>query len=578
MLIPYKASRKVPTCRLTTTGQQLLDSGGVVQTCEAAQLPLAEHRVATFTACRAASRTIKTKETSSCHATAELKDIIPTREEADRFVQTYLRTFQTVFGIIYVPSFRRDYQDFWNDADSVSQEFVIILMAVICIGSASCPEDSASPLRPRVVQWLSFISTYLISSKTPRGLNSIRIHCLHFLACQAASIKSSYSGTSGSTLLQPAMQLGLHIEPTSNSSQLLCPPVELECRRRLWATVLELEAQASMDRGTQLLIDSDDYTCRPPSNVDDASLQSTVPVAPMPMDQYTQCSMQILLTKSLPARLKIARFLNGPQTGDMFQKALDLSSSLSEALEATAALTDAYRMSSRPPTSFQTSVLNLFVQRFMLSLHLPFAPRAKSNLTYYYSQKVCFDMAISLAPLSTPTSSKDEFGCLQLRSSGPFRSVPRQCALYLCSELAQATIAGGPGCLSPPPTSLSTIRATIQRYVELGIARLAEGERSYSCLVLMSCLVRYTDAVRAGSAAPRSLVATELRQMLDRIYAILSTRARAVAPCLYATPQSSTAMIFGDGFDWPHMEACKSGMAEYSNLQEWPEYNYVPLP
>lgn len=543
----------------------------LMPTGEAAQMP--EQEMATFAACKAASKTIKGIETTlASHAKTQWKDIMPTREEADRFVQAYLRTFQTVFGIVHVPSFRQHYQAFWNDADSPSQDFAMTLMAVICIGTAcsSCPDEAAT-LRPRVIQWVSAISTYLSSSEAPHDLDGLRIHCLHFSACQTCSIKPCRNGLLSGSLLQAAMQIGLHIEP-SETSRPLYPPLELECRRRLWATVLELEIQASMDHGTLLLVDSDDYTCRPPSNIDDTSLEGAVPATPMRMDQYTQCSMQVLLTKSLPARLRIARFLNGPSSGDMYQKALDLSASLAETIHATAALVDTYRMSSRPPTTFQTSLLHLFLHRFMLALHLPFASHAnKSNLAYYYSQKVCFDTALSLLPPYHPTAGSDDFGRLQLRGSGPFRSVPRQCALYLCGELVQPTTAS---CLSPTsrPVASPSIRPAVRRYVELAVARLAEGERSFRCVALVSCLVAHASAVRGGPVAAESLliVAVALRKILKRCHGILNQRAQAMAQNFNVTPQSSAATVFGDAFDWP--ESCKMGMTDDLDLQDWSEY------
>lgn len=95
--------------------------------------------------------------------------------------------------------------------------------------------------------------------------------------------------------------------------------------------------------------------------------------------------------KTIPVRLKIARFINSFRSEHSFEKALTLSTELSAVLKSCSVLIEVYCMSSTPPTAFQTKLFDLLVQRFLLALHNPFAVKAMFNPLYYYLRKVCLE-------------------------------------------------------------------------------------------------------------------------------------------------------------------------------------------
>jgi hypothetical protein len=122
-----------------------------------------------------------------------------------------------------------------------------------------------------------------------------------------------------------AMHMGVRIDADNHSFSRMTSS-DIESRRRLWATILELEVQSSMDCGGLPSIDGDDYDCALLSNIDDASLEAGRPagstLASKPMDQFTQFSIQILLMKTIPVRLKIAKFVNNFRAENSFEMAL----------------------------------------------------------------------------------------------------------------------------------------------------------------------------------------------------------------------------------------------------------------
>lgn len=83
-------------------------------------------------------------------------------------------------------------------------------------------------------------------------------------------------------------------------------------RRRIWATVLELNVQLSVDAATTALIGLSEYDTGPPCNLDDEVLdRATTTLPPLqPRDCFTTLSLQILILQPFPSRLR----LNEPST------------------------------------------------------------------------------------------------------------------------------------------------------------------------------------------------------------------------------------------------------------------------
>ena len=131
---------------------------------------------------------------------------------------------------------------------------------------------------------------------------------------------------------------GFHRDPTNYPKM---APFNVEIRRRLWATVLEIALQSSLDSGMPPLISSDDYDTLAPKNIDDSEIMEDSEIGPKakPSTTYTQTSIQIILLRSLLKRLAIARLINHFRSKPSYEDVLRLSSELSDILrDSTVAL------------------------------------------------------------------------------------------------------------------------------------------------------------------------------------------------------------------------------------------------
>jgi hypothetical protein len=102
--------------------------------------------------------------------------------------------------------------------------------------------------------------------------------------------------TNAGTAVRMAMSMGLHCDPNEFPNISI---FEGEQRRRLWATVVEIDLQTSLMSGCPALIREGDYNAVPPANLDDLQLYEEMTEHPVPksLDEWTDTILQVLLTK-----------------------------------------------------------------------------------------------------------------------------------------------------------------------------------------------------------------------------------------------------------------------------------------
>jgi hypothetical protein len=61
----------------------------------------------------------------------DLRTCIPSKELCHQLKQAYFRTFEGVFRILHVPSFERDYDQYWEDPQVASESFLVRLLLVV---------------------------------------------------------------------------------------------------------------------------------------------------------------------------------------------------------------------------------------------------------------------------------------------------------------------------------------------------------------------------------------------------------------------------------------------------------------
>lgn len=440
---------------------------------------------------------------------------IPPREACDQLVQCYFRTFESVLRVLHVPTFFRDYEEYWKDPPSAKPSVTIKILLVCAIGTTFYTGDEQRRLRSSASQWIQATEYWMSSphEKSRLNLTGIQIHILLLLARQMCSIDGDLIWMPAGTLLRSAMHCGLHRDPSHFPK---ISPFHIEMRRRLWATVLEITVQSSLDIGMPPMISSDDFDTLPPSNINDDDIGDgeSEPPRPRPLTEFTQTSMQIALNETLPLRLEITRLVNSLRSDISYDDTLRLSGELTNVCRSKALLFQGFLASSHAINQFQVQLIDVLVRRFILALHYPFFAKAKIDPRFYYSRKICLDTALAtMNPIPRPEEGQvDDWTSLLINGVGFVKSIFLYCHAAIYLELLDlvkeqrdtvplasfSTFPSGSTPLSNLPPQFHTLRNVLISAKQMAFARIRNGETNAKGAIFIECVLARIDALVAG--------------------------------------------------------------------------------
>ncbi|KAH7166842.1 hypothetical protein DER46DRAFT_681905 [Fusarium sp. MPI-SDFR-AT-0072] len=315
-----------------------------------------------------------------------LRQLIPTKSNMDVLVQTYIDRYEITHRVLHIPTFITKYNSHWTDRSSTPVCFLVQMLLVAATAAGYHPEVcidafSHKTTHDHVIKWLEAAEAWVSSqlNEPPRSWDILVSHFLLLIAKRANFIKEGSFWTSSGTLVRWAMAAGYHREVVSAAR---IPPFCREMRRRLWATIAELDLQASIERGMPPSVRIGDFNIKPPLNVDDKNLEESMQdsLAGMPITTLTNTSFQVLLYRSLPIRLKICAFINGSCEGVDFDKVLELEEELGQTFRDI----PAFDNPQADPRQHQTatyikSMLGIILHQYMLLLHFQFLVQNPSS-------------------------------------------------------------------------------------------------------------------------------------------------------------------------------------------------------
>lgn len=360
------------------------------------------------------------------------KESVPPRSVADQLVDLYFRTYESIYRILHIPSFKREYAQYWIDPESASPTFIIQLLLVMAVGTCFYQGDGDAEIRESARRWVCSAQVWVggVFEKKQLNIVILQIHCLLLLARQITGVGVDMIWIPSSNLLHIAFSMGFHRDPKHFPK---LPIFVAEMRRRLWATVLEMVVQNSVDLGMPPLITPNDFDTEPPSNVDDEDILEGTAFMPQakPDHVFTRSSIQIILLKSLRTRLEIVHFINSFHSAPSYDEVLRLGLAISKACNDANRLIQSYTPDLPRPTAFQINLLDLYVRRFILEVHRPFHIRSQTDPRYYFSRKTCLENALTIffppglegRLTDHNLQAMDDYQCLKTVGGGLFKTV-----------------------------------------------------------------------------------------------------------------------------------------------------------
>ncbi|KAL4759446.1 uncharacterized protein BDW70DRAFT_169420 [Aspergillus foveolatus] len=389
----------------------------------------------------------------------EASSLIPPRATCDVLLELYVNTFESAIRILHIPSFYQEYRQYWSSPDSISDVFLCKLLLAMAIGTLFAPASPSvgqlTDMRPRSLAWMHHGQQWLfrkIVLDAQLNLDILQVGCLLLLCRQTSptSIGDRHFWLSEDCLVRMAMKLGLHRDPHIHNPTML--GTEVEVRRRLWVTLLELSLQASLDAKLPVPLPNDGgFDTELPSNLSDTDLGSVATLCnPKPRTFFTHSTMQILLAETQRIRIRILNLLYSPATSIPYQEALKLASELRRACNTNLRLLQSFTPQTPGavmPTEFQTKILDLWTRRFLLALLTPYADESRSDYSLYYTRKARIDASSLLLsyPLSHSTATGPSpigsyYLQLQISGQGIFRNVLKQATAAICQDLIQELV------------------------------------------------------------------------------------------------------------------------------------------
>jgi hypothetical protein len=494
-----------------------------------------------FKKCKEMARVVKAERPINSYTLPDFKSHMPTRETADQIVQLYFRTFESTYRILHRGLFYREYEQYWKDPTAAKESFTLKLLLVLAIGTAFYDNAAnGDALRSLAPQWIYAAQAWLSAPFQKARLNMVglEVQCLLILARQSHSLENDFLWTSVWTLMRNAMSMGLHRDPSH------FPKISIfhaEIRRRMWATIIELATQSSLDCGMPPMFSYYEFDCEPPSNYDDADIDEQTKVYPprKPDSVLTDTSIQITLLRSLPTRLEISRMLNDFRSTPPYDKVIALSSEHSSHIRAHSPFYHTSQFSNHRFTASARSLLELFTRRFLLALHHRFVSQAKTDPRFYYSRKMALDAAMAMLsrPSAVDSDPAEEFTRMRLLSGGFFHESASRAsaaiALELINQINEDSFPGssaGKEARKPLHDMLGELVEVVKRRIEFGY------ETNVKAYLFISMVQAQTATMERGEGL-REAIVEKAKRAAEEAYALLRMRV-AHTPLDGQTPAS----------------------------------------
>jgi hypothetical protein len=498
-----------------------------------------------YTKCKTLAKTIKrTRPTRGLLSSPDFL-IPPSRETSDVMVDLYFKSFESTHRILHEPSFMAEYKEYWDHPESATDSQRLTILLVIATGSSifehASPEEALRNAE-MVHHWIYASETWLAGplEKDRVDLAGIQLYCLTLLARQIFSIGGDTIWMSAGSLIHRAMQIGLHRDPGKLGASPM-PLLQVEIRRRLWGTILELVIQASLDSRMPPRISFDEFDTQHPSNINDDEMDESTTVLPShDPGHFTSTSVQLALLASFSIRLRVVNAIVKSDGEVPYQDILALSSELVDTLHVNNNLVKPGQGS----TPFHRNLLDYLVRRFIIPLHFSFSNRARANPVYYYSLKLSLDAATAIM------SPEPDAGFSRLMASGGgmFREGVRVTSIATGLELlihAQAQYLDGT--LHRTSQYRQLLKQSIRDMISLSNERIHQGETNVKMHMFLSMVLGQAEAIETDSSVPLQ-IARSARDSLESSYAVLNMRADKVALC----SSDDTQYPIGEtGFDGP---------------------------
>tara|TARA_R110002003_G_scaffold37_2_gene2133 strand:+ start:35708 stop:37489 length:1782 start_codon:yes stop_codon:yes gene_type:complete len=313
-------------------------------------------------------------------ALLKLREFLPPRRYCDRLISIYCKHFERTMRVLHIPTFMRQYEQLWREENAESCNSASILPQLTAVMSMAYHMDDARELgeeQPHRFYLkgaaLDLIQAWVdeLSRKQRTELSTLQVEILLLLAKSLRHLHPEKLWSLTGALVRSAMVLGLNMD---HSAVKEFTPYQAEMRRRVWATILEIDLQASVTTGMPTVLPELDPGSLALSNLNDSDFDESSTSLPSSrsLETYTDSIYQVILASSLPQRLRALALVQ--RSAPDLQAALSLGRKVEECVKGKPEVVKLRSNSTAPPDAgslLHRVLLDLYLRRPILCLYKP---------------------------------------------------------------------------------------------------------------------------------------------------------------------------------------------------------------
>lgn len=453
----------------------------------------------------------------------QLRISLPSKITCDKLLDSYAKNFEKALRILHVPSFQRQYTEFWDDPDHEiyhSSAFIPQLTALLAV-SVSLEDQNMKLNDFSSWEYLKLSAVSIIqewhrklSRKQRTELATIQVEALLILARRLQQVSPEEVWKASGTLVRSAMALGLHVDP---STILEVSAFQAEIRRRLWVTIMEMELQASIESGMPVMTTRMKFGHVTLANLDDCDFDESTAQLPASksLHEWTDSLSQITLAASLPYRM-MAMSRAGNWSSEMgFDELLKHGRQLEECLRQIPSplkMDYASPGDNEPGFLLNRVLLDVYTRRPLLCLYQSIAREGNGELPAFWEiQRVCSES--SLVMLSFQDCFDPNVADLDVLNSNAYWDIFQilfkpdilSAALNICGYLKSAHTPEQNRSVVPSAGGIMHTKASLTRTVENALdgltRKIGDAGNSLKDIFLLAVVLQ---SVRArGLARPK---------------------------------------------------------------------------
>ncbi|KAI0150229.1 hypothetical protein GGR57DRAFT_473250 [Xylariaceae sp. FL1272] len=397
--------------------------------------------------------------TTSYPSKQDILASLPPLNVMDRLVSRFFNTFDMSTAVIHGPQFLKEYADFRESPSSVSYLWLGLLCAILCLAAQfqvarQTDTDHQHQTASNSTDWPSLAESFnqktvecLILGKYTHGgpyaLEALMLYLSgEYLSHRDAEIGIWYVA---GMIVQLALHMGLHRDPKHFEN---ISPFEGEMRRRIWATIIEIDLGISAQIGLPRIIRIWQTDTELPRNILESDLEKKSKELPpaRPDSELTP-----ILCRIVKAQLTACLGLIWDFSGEIRRHSYDAVMAMDNKLEETRRaipeclqwVSFTHCITDSPQILLYRVCLNMMFWKSKICLHRKYLALGYKETDYAYSRDACLGAALKLLEFHHFLAEETKPLCQLHEERWRISSILNQDFLLgasiLCSHLQQIT-------------------------------------------------------------------------------------------------------------------------------------------